>query len=331
MVQVSKTAHGRPARSIIENQHAAVMHSTIVKEIFPYVIACILVMHFCYIALLFTYQNSTHLLFGTLHLPSEEYCRDQLEYKNNEKCGRPDLFAFQIVSGILFLIVGSLGLYGWYVPPRAPSFSGTVNTQNGFNQKEDRSMDDSEIRLFGHQKVAQWLTILNFSYQLWDFVVSLFIPEHRTVIMLTHHAAAAVVCLSGIYNYMMGYYAIFFLGLSEVSSIFLVSLDLSKYFQPSQEELSQPTILTTYTTQYAGPLFVVTFVYFRVLLWWPISKQMFDDIRNVIRSGRAEQLRPGRTYILYIWIALNLPMGILQLYFLSLIFKEARAVVEAAM
>jgi TLC domain len=318
-------------RSVIDKQHAAALHPTIITEIFPYVITCILVMHFCYLSLHSIYQNSTHLLFGTLHIPTEEYCRDQLKYKSNEKCGRPDLFAFQIVSGILFLIVGLLGLYGWYVSPTASSFSRTLNAPNGVNQKEDRSKDSAEVRLFGHQKVAQWLTILNCSYQLWDFVVSLFIPEHRTVVMLTHHAAAAVVCLSGIYNFMMGYYAIFFLGLSEVSSIFLVSLDLSKYFQPSQEELSQPTMLTMYTSHFAGPLFVVSFVYFRVLLWWPISKQMFDDIRNVIRSGRADQLRPGRKYILYMWIALNLPMGILQLYFLSLIFKEARAVVEAAM
>jgi hypothetical protein len=329
MVHVSQTINGRPART----QHVTSLNPTIITDMYPYVIACVLVMHFCYLSLYSMYQNSTHFLFGSLHIPTEEYCRNQLQYKNNDKCGRPDLFAFQIVSGILFLIVGLLGLYGWYWSPLTASSIGTVNTRNdnGFNQKEQRSKDSAEVRLFGHQKVAQWLTVLNFSYQLWDFVVSLFIPEHRTVIMLTHHAAAAVVSFSGIYNYMMGYYAIFFLGLSEVSSIFLVSLDLSKYFQPSMQELSQPSMLTTYTSHFAGPLFVVTFVYFRVLLWWPVSKQMFEDIQTVIRSGRTEQIRPGRTYILYIWIVLNIPMGILQLYFLSLIFEEAKAVVDAAM
>jgi TLC domain len=270
-----------------------------------------------------------------LRIPTKEYCEDQLQSFNNDKCGRPDLFAFQIVSGALFLIVGILGLYAWYVTPiTSTSNVFTSPSSNGSSSKNysmDRPFDTAESRLFGYQKEAHWLTVLNFSYQLWDFLVSLYIPEHCTLIMLTHHAVAAIVCFTGIYNYMMGYYAIFFLGLSEVSSIFLVSLDLSKYFQPTSSQLSTPSMLTLYTSQYAGPLFVACFVYYRVLLWWPISKQLFDDIRTVIKSGRDEQIRPGRTYILYVWLCLNIPMGVLQLYFLSLIFHEAKAVVIAAM
>lgn len=274
----------------------------IVSQMGPFVIIGIVLMQAGYGAFYYAYEHGLSAYIG-LPPASEELCQSQPE---NDKCGRPDLFAFQMVSGLTFILVGGLGLYMWHV------------------QKSVHRFSTPEARLYGFQVEAKWLTVANLAYQLWDFGISLTIPEHRTPIMLTHHAVAATVSFSGLYNYMLGYYAAFFLGLSEVSSIFLVSLDLSKYFQPLPG-----TLFEAYISNCAGPLFVVCFIYYRVILWWPVSKQLFDDVRAVTASGQAEALRPGRTWILYLWVTLNFPMGLLQLYWLTLILAEVKAIVAA--
>lgn len=213
------------------------------------------------------------------------------------KCGRSDLFAFQCLSGSIFVLCGGLGIYSWY------SLSDTLSP---------------ESRLFGYNYYAEILTLLNFCYQLWDIAVSLTIPEHCTAIMMTHHCVAAIVSWSALYNHMMGYYAVFFLGLSEVSSIFLVTTDAARFFENgiSLDRVVEPI---------SGPMFALTFVYFRVIRWWPTSKQLFDDVNSVKES--AEWLRPGRTWILYMWLVFNLPMGLLQLYWTILIYEEAKGVI----
>ena len=268
--------------------------TTLLRESLPYVGCCVLIFHSFYLLLQETYDGGWTSYIG-LPTPSAQVCQEEVE---NEKCGRPDLFAFQIVSGFIFWICGGLGLYSWlYSVP-----SGTP-----------------ESRFYGYDTPAKWLTIINFSYQLWDFVVSFGIPEHCTIIMMLHHVVAATVSWSALYNDMVGYYATFFLGLSEVSSIFLVALDFSKYFQPQPGSWFQ-----FYVGSIAGPCFAVTFVLFRVVLWWPVSFQLFQDVKKVNKD-----LRPGRSWILYMWCCFNIPMGLLQLYWLTIIVVKAQETLAA--
>lgn len=273
-----------------------------VSQTLPFVIGGICLMQASYAALYYAFDRGVTTALG-LPPMSPEVCQSQA---NNDKCGRPDLFAFQIVSGSTFLLVGGLGFRSWHIQTNVHNYK------------------TAEGRLYGYVREAKWLTVANLAYQIWDFAISLTIPEHRTAIMLAHHLVAATVSFSSIYNYMLGYYATFFLGLSEVSSIFLVSMDLLKYF-----ELQPGTLFDAILGRCSGPLFVVSFIYYRVILWWPVSKQLFDDVRAVTASGQAENLRPGRTWILYMWVIFNFPMGLLQLYWVTLIVEGARAVIEA--
>jgi TLC domain len=261
-----------------------------------------------YRAIYYGYEQGHTACLG-LPAPSEQVYKTMAS--NNDKYGRPDLFAFQIVSGSTFLIIGSVAFYVWHKTDRY-SIGGAVVTS-------------PEQRLYGSTREGAFIALVNLAYQIWDFGISLTIPEHCTPIMMAHHATAATVAWSGVYNDMMGYYAIFFLGLSEVSSIFLVSLDMSKYFQP----LPGTSLFVTVIEKCTGPLFVVSFIYYRVILWWPISRQMFNDIRQVMSNGRAESLRPGKTWILFIWMILNVPMGLLQLYWVTIILAEIKVVIAA--
>ena len=384
------------------------LNPTIVTDMIPYIILCIAILHGIYMYFYNIYAHHSTIFFGVLRIPSPEDCiatftttaitsttvqeqqtiieTDSYNNNNNnintinEKCGRPDLFAFQIVSGIVFIVVSSLGLYAWYHHQITQHGTSTTTTTNNTKRY---LLTTPALRLYGYQYESHIILIINLSYQIWDFIISLFvIPEYCTTIMLLHHFVAAIVAYYGLYNYMFNYYAIFFLGLSEVSSIFLVSLDLHKYFIPpivSVISSSSPSISNTslsslssmlsnlffvYTQHVAGPLFVITFIYYRIILWYSISQRLWNDVRSVTTTtttgtassttinstavptiaatksttdrpiitttvttttSLAEQLRPHRTYILYIWLYANLPMGVLQLYFLSIILYEIQA------
>ena len=107
--------------------------------------------------------------------PAEAFCVDSIEV---EKCSRPDLFAFQIVSGAAIAYCAASGFRSWHL-------SGRVHR---------KTPATPEGRLFGYLEEAENLAVINFTFQIWDFLVSLTIPEHRTTVFLCHHLAAAVVC-----------------------------------------------------------------------------------------------------------------------------------------
>jgi TLC domain len=307
MVQVAYAASKANGRKLQSNGDSSENHESLkmpssaaFNRTMSFVAIFVVLMQVGYIVLFHAFDRGLTSYIG-FRPATPETCKGQ---PNNAKCGRPDLFAFQTMSGLVFLFVGGWGLYLWHVA----------------KSESVRRFTTPASRLYGYQTQAEWLTVVNLAYQLWDFAISLTIPEHCTAIMLTHHVVAATVSFSGVYNYMLGYYAAFFLGISEVSSIYLVSMDLSKYFEPLPG-----TWFDFYVLHWTKPLFAITFIYYRVILWWPVSKRLFDDVRAVTSSGQAEALRPGRTWILYLWLGLNLPMGILQLYWVTIILAKAYA------
>jgi hypothetical protein len=107
-----------------------------------------------------------------------------------------------------------------------------------------------------------------------------------------------------------------------VSSIFLVCIDLSKYFPPVTGTLFDLFV------GICGPLFVVAFFYYRVLLWWKVSYLLWLDALHVIKSGVAENLRPGKSFVLYIFLTINIILGVLQLYWFGLIMGETAKVIR---
>ena len=104
--------------------------------------------------------------------------------------------------------------------------------------------------------------------------------------------------------------------MTEVSSIPLVFMSLSKYFSP------EPGSVFATLVDISGPLFAVSFFYYRVVLWWKVSYRLWADAYHVLTKGIAEKYRPGKVYALYLILVINAVLGILQLYWFSLILKE---------
>ena len=218
-------------------------------------------------------------------------------------CRRPDLFAFQMVSVVSMYTVGLMGIYHWYITKRP--------------HKE--LPQTPEGRLLGYLPSSERISTVALAYQTFDFIVSMTIPEHCTPIMMTHHLLAAGVAFCSLRYQFLHYYGFFFLGLSEVSTFFLVWIDLATYF-PAPQGSTFAMLLEVV----AGPGFVVTFIWYRVLQWWPMSIQLFRDARAIVSSGKLEQLRPGQSWVLYVFLASNLPLGLLQLYWLTIILGEVQ-------
>jgi hypothetical protein len=85
------------------------------------------------------------------------YCQDV-------GCSRPDLFAFQMSSGMAILFVGLVGFRTWHVTRRVHSLIPAT----------------PEGRLFAHLPESEQLAAANLTFQVWDFFVSLLIAEHRS-------------------------------------------------------------------------------------------------------------------------------------------------------
>jgi hypothetical protein len=97
-----------------------------------------------------------------------------------------------------------------------------------------------------------------------------------------------------------------------------VAIDLAKFFPPEPGSKYDFVVGAI-----CGPLFAITFTYYRIILWWSVGYQMFRDIFHVLRNGIAHKMRPGRNHVLYVMMALNLLLGALQLYWFSIILGEA--------
>jgi TLC domain len=97
-----------------------------------------------------------------------------------------------------------------------------------------------------------------------------------------------------------------------------VAIDLAKFFPPEAG-----TNYDFLVQAICGPLFALTFIVYRVILWWTVGYRMFSDIFCVLRNGSANKERPGRNHVLYVMMILNLLLGALQLYWFTIILGEA--------
>ena len=238
--------------------------------------------------------------------PADEYCPEGSIDSNGKPCSRPDLFAFQVSSGIAIFYVGWLGFHTWYISKRV--HNALPNTPEG--------------RLFGYLEESERMAAANFTFQIWDFLISLLIPEHCTAVFLTHHLMAATVSWFSLSYQMLHFYGIYFLGLTEVSSCFLVLIDLGRYFPPSSGSLFG------YVVAICQPAFLITFGLYRILLWWKVSYLLWTDVLQSTRTGKAEELRPGKSFVLkYIYLPFNILLGLLQLNWFGFILGETRKVV----
>ena len=89
-------------------------------------------------------------------------------------CHRPDLFSFQLTCCLPILFTSLYGLRTYLnLPPK--------------------SHTTAISRVYGYSKEAAVLVSVNLAFQVFDFIVSPFIPEHFALIPMCHHFLAGLV------------------------------------------------------------------------------------------------------------------------------------------
>ena len=158
------------------------------------IVASVIFLTAVYAGLYFLYLDSSSIL-GWLPPPANEFCaennNDNDDDNDNQRgCSRSDLFAFQVASGLAIAFCGVVGFHTWHIRKRA----------------ETALPANPEGRLFGYLPESELLGAVNFSFQFWDFFISLLIPEHRGPLMLMHHCLAAVISWCSLEFQMLHYY-----------------------------------------------------------------------------------------------------------------------------
>lgn len=119
-------------------------------------------------------------------IPAEAYCPE-----DNPQCFRPDLLAFQLTCFAALLYLGCTGFYTWHITKRVHTLI----------------PESPQGRIFGYLRDSERIAAVNLTFQVWNFVASLCIEEHCTLILLAHHAVAGLVSWSSLESAYMHYYA----------------------------------------------------------------------------------------------------------------------------
>ena len=88
----------------------------------------------------------------------------------------------------------------------------------------------------------------------------------------------------------------------------MVFVDLAKYFPPVEGTFYDLLV------KVCGPCFAVTFYVYRVFLWAKVGYRLLSDSRHVLKTGMANKLRPGKVYVIYLFLISCLLLFFLQLY-----------------
>lgn len=242
-----------------------------------------------YNAMAWSFKDSTLWL-----RPADEFCQQRNSAISDDgRCNRSDLFAFQTSSAIMQLYMGGMGIFAWHVTKRVVT----------------RIPQTPEGRLFGYLEEADQLNVGIFVYQTFDLFASMVVPEHNTTIFLAHHMLASITAWMSLEYQMVHYYAVFFGGCSEISTIFLVLIDFDVYF-PAEDRGSTWGMIITF----CQVAFTFSFLYYRVIGWWQVSFRLWSDVFAVAKKGVIEDYRPGKAWFLYGFLAMDFMLGSLQVY-----------------
>jgi hypothetical protein len=155
---------------------------------------------------------------------------------------------------------------------------------------------------------------------LFDFIAhSLSLSRLVVTVFLCHHLAAALTAYCSLELGMCHYYANFFGGCSELSTLFLVFCDLDVYF-PAAMNHGASSIWPTFILLCQGG-FVITFLAYRVVGWWMVSAQLWSDAFVVLKGpnkDKDEDKTPAygksKLLFLYMFLAMDVALGLLQVY-----------------
>lgn len=102
-----------------------------------------------------------------------------------------------------------------------------------------------------------------FAYQSWNFIAGLYLPEFGDAASLAHHAVTVCISFFCVDGPVFQYYAVYFLGCSEVSTVPLTVVDIFAKFPRYQEKF--PLLNTVCRLLFAALFVLSRVIYFPIL------------------------------------------------------------------
>jgi hypothetical protein len=205
-----------------------------------------------------------------------------------------DILAFSIVASLCvayFSIVGFIGYFG---------LSPLVDNLDGIN----------ENRLYATSTyVVDYIVFPMLCYQTWNFFVCSYFKDFRTPDALGHHIVTGMLAYFG-YDPFAQYYALFYFGIAEVSSIPLTLMDGFKFVPALARDYPSMNAACKYT-------FVLSFFIVRIFIWPFVSYGLFFNCVDVLMSGEAHS-----TFVVCYFLFANLFLTGLQFYWAILMIMK---------
>ena len=220
---------------------------------------------------------------------------------------KPHVMPHQVVSCITNAILAFTGLYLWCVAP-------------------DASLDGSrELRTRAHSESSASLTALMCGFQLYGISIALvFEPSLRGkhgFEMLGHHVISLLLTVLGLAYTYLHFYAPFFMGAVELSSIPLGGVDCFKQFKQLR-----PRFPLVYEASRVA--FSLSFIGVRVLYWPYISWAFWHDSLHEMRATDAAAIP---SWVVLTFLLCNLLLTALQMYWGSIVIRALATTVRGAL
>ena len=162
-----------------------------------------------------------------------------------------DMMAFEIVAGIVLAYMGISGTIIWF--QLNPNWDVTSINQDKY---------------LGYSKhVEDHLLMPMLTYQAWQTVLCLILPDLTDWSMIGHHVVTsllAYVCM----HPALHYYSCFFFGLAETTNIPLSIIDTFKYFPEYKQRYPMLDMC-------AQGVFVISFYGIRIIYWTIVQYELF--------------------------------------------------------
>jgi hypothetical protein len=212
----------------------------------------------------------------------------------------PDFIAHKVVALAVLLYMSGVGLSKW------------CRTATPSTAEERILGTDATGRLLAEVTVGMLL--------FWDIPSTVLVKELGNPVMFVHHIVMAAIAYvaTSVGRQMLGYYAIYAFGVSEVSSVPLVFVDL---LHPKYEigKLAEESTFWSTVNGVARVTFVVLFLLNRALYCQYVA---LTGILPDVQSLLADPACNTKTLLRSVWVCAVF-MLLLQMYWASLVLKQA--------
>jgi len=189
------------------------------------------------------------------------------------------------------------------------AYTGTSLWLNGSDVPTDTCFAD---HISGYCAGAERITLMMMAFQMYEVGLALLVPKLRgpSGDMLIHHLATlSLATIGGGYQY-LHFYAPFFFGLTEISSVPLAVMDMFKFY---------PALKASFpaTNEHTRSLFAAIFIVMRLVYWPYVCSEFWMDSIAELSATHTKQ----PTWVVMTFLVANIILSGLQFFWVSLIFK----------